>query len=68
MEKKESFTLYGERIDDLRYLSFPSLFYGLGMEKKRCFFQGKGFSQPSLFIVKEMTTLDTFLSHPYSMA
>jgi hypothetical protein len=38
------------------------------MEKNGCFFQEKSFSQPSLNIVKEMTTLDTILAHPYSMA
>jgi hypothetical protein len=32
------------------------------------FLPWKGFSQPSLFFVKEMTTLDTFLAHAYSMA
>jgi hypothetical protein len=31
------------------------------MEKKGCFFQGTVFSQPSLFIVKEMMTFIPFL-------
>ncbi len=48
--------------------SCSSLFYGLGIEKKGCFFKGKGFSQSSLYIVKEMTTSGAFLAHPYSMA